>query len=320
MGAELIHGKRLANRFVLGRSYSHNQINFILKSDLMKLKSLIDQPGKLPTIPKVGQQLMASFSSDDVSVNEIAAQLSADPALSAKLLRLANSAYFHVSRSIGTVESALQMLGFVMVRNLVLGNSVAGAFKHIKGIDLPQFWRYNLYTACAARWLAYRSNFNSDMVFTLGLMQGIGQLQMHAVMPLEMAPLDKQMNVLDAGRVQLEVDTFGFHYLQVSAELAQIWNFPEPLIDALRLISDPLAAEEFSEAAAWVHMGAWRARAEVLKLSSEKCASSYPVEVGKRLRLESDWTGGLVNHLPQGEAAQMPPLSELTEGLEAMFE
>jgi HD-like signal output (HDOD) protein len=286
----------------------------------MDLQSLIDQPSKLPTIPKVGQQLIASFSSDDVSVNEIAAQLAADPALSAKLLRLANSAYFHVSRTIGTVESALQMLGFVMVRNLVLGNSMAGAFKNISGIDLQQFWRYNLYTACSARWLAHRGDFNSDMVFTLGLMHGIGQLQMHTVIPQAVAPLDKQMSVLDAGRSQLELETLGFHYGQVSAELARVWNFPQPLIDALRHIAQPLAAPEFSEAAAWVHMGTWRARNEVLGLSNEVQAATYPVDVGRRLHLDSGWTGGLANQLPQDESSLMPPLAELTEGLEAMFE
>jgi HD-like signal output (HDOD) protein len=286
----------------------------------MELQSLIDQPGKLPTIPKVGQQLIASFSSDDVSVTEIATQLAADPSLSAKLLRLANSAYFHVSRSIGTVDAALQMLGFVMVRNLVLGNSVAGAFKNVKGIDLPNFWRYNLYTACSARWLAQRGDFNSDLVFTLGLMHGIGQLQMHAVMPQEVAPLDKQSNVLDAGRAQLELDAFGFHYAQVSAELARIWNFPEPLIDALRYIATPLAAPEFSEAAGWVHMGAWRARAEVLGLSSEAQAASYPVEVGQRLNLDSGWTQIMAGQSPKDESRLMPALPELTEGLEAMFE
>ncbi len=286
----------------------------------MQLQSLIDQPGKLPTIPKVAQQLIASFSSDEVSVTEIASQLAADPALSAKLLRLANSAYFHVSRSIGTVESALQMLGFVMVRNLVLGNSVAGAFKHVPGIDLQQFWRYNLYTACSARWLAQRADFNADLVFTLGLMHGIGQLQMHAVMPQAMAPLDQQMNVLDAGRAELEQQTFGFDHLQVSAELARLWNFPQPLIDALRQVAQPLAEPEFSEAAAWVHMGAWRARAEVLGLSNEAQAASYPVDVGHQLQLDSGWIGALANHLPQDESTLMPSLPELTEGLAAMFE
>jgi HD-like signal output (HDOD) protein len=286
----------------------------------MELQSLIDQPGKLPTIPKVGQQLIASFSSDDVSVNDIASQLAADPALSAKLLRLANSAYFHVSRTIGTVESALQMLGFVMVRNLVLGNSVAGAFKNTPGIDLQQFWRYNLYTACSARWLAHRADFNSDLVFTLGLMHGIGQLQMHAIMPQAMAPLDKEMSVLETGRAPLEAQTFGFHYGEVSAELARLWNFPQPLIDALRHIPAPLAAPDFSEAAAWVHLGAWRARAEVLGSKAEEQVASYPSEVAHRLGLKPSWTSVLDGQLAPDDSALMPPLPELTEGLEAMFE
>lgn len=286
----------------------------------MDLKTLIDQPGKLPTIPKVAQQLIASFSSEDVSVTEIASQLTADPALSAKLLRLANSAYFHVSRSIGTVDAALQMLGFVMVRNLVLGNSMAGAFKHVQGIDLKQFWRYNLYTACSARWLAHRADFNSDLVFTLGLMHGIGQLQMHVVMPQAVVPLDQQMSVLDADRVALEQQTFGFDHVQVSAELARVWHFPQPLIDALRQVANPLAQPEFSDAAAWVHMGAWRARAEVLGLSHAAQAASYPMEVARRLHLDSGWTGALANQLPHDESTLMPPLPELTEGLEAMFE
>src|ERR1700693_2157875 len=131
----------------------------------MDIKSLIDQPGKLPAIPKVVQKLIESFSSEDVSVDEIAKQLAADPALSAKLLRLANSAYFHVSRTVGTVDDALWMLGFVMVRNLVLGNGMVAAFRHVPGLDLQQFWRYNLYTACISRWLAATAGENGDMVF-----------------------------------------------------------------------------------------------------------------------------------------------------------
>jgi HD-like signal output (HDOD) protein len=246
----------------------------------MDLKSLIDEPSKLPTIPKVGQQLIASFSSEDVSVTEIAHQLAADPALSAKLLKLANSAYFHVSRTIGTVDAALQMLGLVMVRNLVLGNSVAGAFKATPGIDLPQFWRYNLYTACTARWLAHRTDVNSDRVFTLALLHAIGQLQMHAIAPQAVAPLDQQMGVLERGRAQLELRHLGFHHGDVSAALAQAWNFPLPLTEALRHIAFPLAAEEFIEASALVHLGSWRARAEVLGWDDAAQVANYPFQVG----------------------------------------
>ncbi|MBC7860193.1 MAG: HDOD domain-containing protein [Burkholderiaceae bacterium] len=285
----------------------------------MDLKSLLDNPSKLPTIPKVTQQLIKSFSDDDISIDEIARQLTADPVLSAKLLRLANSAYFHVSRTIGTVDSALLMLGFVMVRNLALGNGMVAAFRNTPGMNLKQFWRYNLHTACASRWLAVTNGVNADLIFTLGLLHGIGQLQMHNGMPEQMLEIDKQMNVLEAGRAALERETLGFHYGDVSAELAKMWNFPEPLIAALRAIPAPLEAEEFSEAAAWVHMGAWRARTEALAMSDAEVLASYPAEVGKRLGLAPDWVPALAQEFYGIAAPAMPPLRDLAEGLDAML-
>jgi len=203
---------------------------------------------------------------------------------------------------------------------LVLGNGMVTAFRNTPGIDLNQFWRYNLYTACASRWLANTAGVNGDMIFTLGMMHGIGQLQMHVGMPEVMAPLDKQMNVLDAGRAELEKNVLGFHYGEVSAELAKIWNFPQALIAALRDIPQPWAQAEFSEPAAWVHLGAWRARVEVLALGDEEIITSYPAKIGQRLRLAPDWLPALTAGKLDAGAQFMPPLKELTEGLDAMLE
>ena len=282
----------------------------------MQIQSLIDQPSKLPTIPKDTQQLIESFSSEDSTRHQIAEKISADPALSAKLLRLANSAFFQMSRTIGTVEDALQMLGFVMVRNLVVGNGMVAAFRNIPGLDLQQFWRYSLNTACASRWLAMRADLNGDKAFTLGLLHALGQLQMHAVASAEMLPLDKKLSVLDAGRAKLETEVLGFHYAQVSAELATVWNFPLELIEALRHIPDPLATAELSQTAAVVHLGAWRARVDALQYSDEAITASYPADVARRLGLSADWmqfSGDVGAHA-------MPALKELTSGLDAMLE
>lgn len=286
----------------------------------MELKSLTDQPNKLPTIPKVVQQLIASFNSEDISATEIARLIAGDPALSAKLLRLANSAYFHVSRTVGTVDDALRMLGFVMVRNLVLGNGMVAAFNNTKGMDLQQFWRYSLYTACAARWLAQQGDDNGDAAFTLGMMHGIGQLQMHAVAPEEMAKLDRQCNVLDAARADLEKETFGFHFADVSAALTSLWNFPDMLSAALKDIPAPLAPASFNKAAAWVHLGAWRARAEVLELSDDDILASYPATVARRLGVGVGWMPVLASSAKVNPDTAMPPLKKLTAGLEAMLE
>jgi hypothetical protein len=73
--------------------------------------------------------------------------------LSAKILRLANSSYYHVSRTIGTVEDAVLMLGFMTV-HAGGQHRMAGSFKKLPGVDLKLFWRYSLDTAVVSKWLA----------------------------------------------------------------------------------------------------------------------------------------------------------------------
>ena len=276
---------------------------------MLTLRSLLDQPHKLPTVPKVAQELIRSFSDEQVSFAQVAGQISADPVLSAKLLRLANSAYFHFPRTIGSIDDALRMLGFVMVRNLVLGHGMAAAFRKTPGVDLPAFWRYNLYVACAARWLAAEAQAPSDAAFTVGLMHGIGQLHLHAAAPQAVAPLDRQLDVLDAGRAELERQTLGLHHGEVAAALARTWHFPEPIVEALRQVPSPRLDGEFSALAACVHVAAWRARGELRGMSPEELEAAFPLEVGRRLELS-----------PQRIDAEMPPLAELTEGLQSMLE
>ncbi len=283
--------------------------------------ALFANPAHMPTVPKVVQQLIQSFSREDVSVDEIATMLAADPVLSAKTLRLANSAYFHVSRSIGTVDDALRMLGFVMVRNLVVGCGVTSAFKPMPGVDLPQFWRYSLHTACAARWVAQAAGHNTDLAFMAGLMHGLGQLLMHVVQPDRMKALDAKVHVLAAGRAEAELGTLGYHFAEVSAELATRWKFPEDVTEPLRSCTAPLQAEPASALAAVLHIAMWRARVEALKLSSEEASQSCPRKVAESIGLPLVWLPDLATvggdhpalHTP------MPPLAELSEGLESML-
>ncbi|TFI17950.1 HDOD domain-containing protein, partial [Herbaspirillum sp. 3C11] len=120
----------------------------------MNFEALFQQQAALPSIPKVVQEVIESFNNDNVSIEDIAKKLSADQVLSAKLLRLANSSYYHVSRSIGTVDDAVLMLGFMTVRTLVVSTGLTGSFKSMSGVDLKLFWRYSLHTAIVAKWLA----------------------------------------------------------------------------------------------------------------------------------------------------------------------
>ncbi len=287
----------------------------------MSIQTLFAEPAALPTVPKVVQQLIQSFEREDVSVDEIAEQITSDPVISAKTLRLANSAYFHMSRQISTVPDSLRMLGFVMVRNLVLGLGVVGAFKHVKGLDLAQFWRHSLNTACAARWLAHATDRNSDLAFTVGLMQGLGHLVMHAVLKDKLAPLNKQCHPLAPERADAEQAALGYHHGEVAAELARRWKFPEAMAQTLAEVARPQGTPDADSVTGIVHVAAWWATIEALRLPQDSVEASRPTALFDALNLSLAWDQPhpLLSMTQHGERQQLPDFAELSGGMETMI-
>jgi putative nucleotidyltransferase with HDIG domain len=274
----------------------------------MQLDSLFQQAQALPTIPKVAQALIQSFNDEDVAVGDITRAIATDQVLSARLLRLANSAYYHVSRTVASVEDAVTMLGFINVRTLVISTGLTGGFKSIPGMDLKRFWRHSLHTSVAARHLAVRLELNSDLAFTVGLMHAIGQLVMHVAMPEQMLQLDKTLNTLDPRRVTLEQQTFGYSYFEVGAELARRWKFPAEFSQAIAAAEKPLDGGIFDPVGALVHIAAWRSRAEENHLNAEEIEAGWPAEVGARLGLPLS-----------ALLADLPDWSELSAGMEELI-
>ena len=271
----------------------------------MNFDSLFQQQNALPTIPKVVQEVIDSFNNDSVSIDEIARKLAADQVLSAKLLRLANSSYYHSARSIGTVDDAVLMLGFMTVRTLVISSGLAGGFKAMPGVDLKQFWRYSMYTAVIAKWLSKQIKANSDFAFTVGLMHAIGQLVMHAAMPEQTLQIDKIAGPLDSRRLSVEHSSFGYNFSDVGAELAKRWRFPDNFSVVIKGFPEPLDAANFDPMAAVVHLAAWRARAEENKYSREEMDATFPSDIALKLNVSRELI-----------IDEMPAISELTAGLE----
>lgn len=274
----------------------------------MNFDTLFQQQNALPTIPKVVQEVIDSFNNDNVSIDEIARKLAADQVLSAKLLRLANSSYYHSSRSVGTVDDAVLMLGFMTVRTLVISSGLTGGFKAMPGVDLKQFWRYSLHTAVIAKWMAKKIGGNSDFAFTVGLMHAIGQLVMHAAMPEQTLQVDKIAGPLDSRRLSVEQTSFGYNFSDVGAELARRWRFPDNFATVIKGFPDPLERDQFDVLSGIVHLAVWRARAEENKYSKEELEATLPADVAAKVGLSS-----------QVLLDEMPPVLELAAGLEDLI-
>ena len=274
----------------------------------MNLDRLLQQPHALPAVPKVVHELLQTFNDEDVAVAEVVRRIASDQVLSARLLRLANSAYYHVPRTVATVDDAVAMLGFVNVRTLVISTGLTGSFRSLPGFDLKQAWRHSLHTACVARHLAKGFETRSDLAFTVGLMHSIGQMVMHAGMPQLMLELGKTVPLLDPGRLDAERQVVGYHHLDVSAELARRWKFPEAFSQAIEAIELPLQHVPFDPVGALVHIAAWRSRAHENQLNAEELEAAWPSAVADSLGLEQ---ATLLRDLPAWE--------ELAAGMEGLL-
>lgn len=254
----------------------------------MQLEKLLKQPNALPSAPKVVRKLIETFDQEDVDAMLAASLIEDDPVLTAKLLKTANSAFFGLHRSVSTARDAINVLGLIKVRALVIAASLGEGFHTVGGVNLNQFWRYSLNTANLSRYIALPIKMDENTAFTAGLIHGIGELVMHVGMPEAMIDLDRSVPMLDLKRAKAERGLFGYSYAEVGAALAREWRFPKKMVNAIEHQISPFDNDVYEPIAGVIHIASWRARAEELSIGSEGLINTYPDPVGLVLGIDPD--------------------------------
>ncbi|MCD6666578.1 MAG: HDOD domain-containing protein [Hydrogenophaga sp.] len=252
------------------------------------IHKLLKQPNALPSAPKVVRKLIETFDQEEVDMLKVAEYIEADPVLTAKLLKLANSAFFGLTRSVSDARGAINVLGLIKVRALVIAAALDDSFHAVGGVNLNQFWRYSLNTANLSRYLALPIRLDESASFTAGLVHAIGELVMHVAMPEPMLELNRSIPLLDLKRARAQRGVFGYSYAEVGAALAREWKFPRNMVDAIEHQIAPFDNDVYEPIAGVIHIASWRARAEELSLGSQALISSYPDPVGLVLGIDPD--------------------------------
>ncbi|OSZ75345.1 HDOD domain-containing protein [Hydrogenophaga sp. IBVHS1] len=254
----------------------------------MQLEKLLKQPDALPSAPKVVRKLIETFDQEEVDAMLVASYIEDDPVLTAKLLKTANSAFFGLSRQVSNAREAMNVLGMIKVRALVIAASLGEGFHKVGSVNLNQFWRYSLNTANLSRYIALPIKIDENTAFTAGLIHGIGELVMHVGMPEAMLDLDRSVPMLDLKRSKAERGIFGYSYAEVGAALAREWHFPKRMINAIEHQTAPFDNDVYEPIAGVIHIGSWRARAEEQAMRSELLINTYPDPVGLVLGIDPD--------------------------------
>lgn len=205
---------------------------------------LFDKLPRLPSIPRVVQALILTLDNPDADLAHLIAEVKHDQALSLRVLRLANSSYYGLSRKVGAIDDAVTLVGLNALRTLVVTSGITWAFPQVPGVNLQAFWRHAMLTAMVARSLARHAGINGEFAYTAGLIHRVGQLLIALAMP-DLARIigaechDSSVAELAA----IEHAHLGLDHCEVGAEQARQWNFPAVIRNAVRWYADPLGEE-----------------------------------------------------------------------------
>lgn len=210
---------------------------------------LIDGIRDLPTPPLVFTQIVKVVDDPDTSAYEVAAIIGEDPAMSAKVLRITNSAFYGLSGTVTSVKQAVVIIGLNGVKSLVVSTSVIDMFKGDRvGREFQDlFWRHSLVTAFGSRMLMRvlrPGDFGtSELAFSTGLLHDIGKMIMYLKSPEVCQKLHASVVSPDQ-EIQSEKDAFGCSHAEVGERITQKWNLPSELSAAIAHHHAPLAVNE----------------------------------------------------------------------------
>lgn len=199
------------------------------------LDTFARQVNQLAPLPAVAMKVLQLAEDDNASAQDLASAIAVDQALTAKLLRLANSAYFAAGREITTVRDAVVLLGMAEIRRMVLTTSLMGRFTRDDGaLSIAKFWGHALAVGMVAEVMARQTGLASpEEAFTAGILHDIGKLVMdqYAKEKFDAAAALATSQGMPLERAEAEV--FGFSHPQLGGRLAELWRLPPVLIDAI---------------------------------------------------------------------------------------
>jgi HD-like signal output (HDOD) protein len=270
-------------------------------SDILKVASL---RGVLGVRSDSVSRVLAALCDPAISITEIAALVGRDPALSLRVLRVANSAYYAQSRSIGTIDRALSVLGVNSVRGIAAAVCLDRMLTLDAGTatqDLKAMLNHSRATATAAESLARIARpMQVADAFIAGLLHNVGTIvQPHLGIPGARALMQQADHGLhDIRQLEAHLDVIGHE--ECGAVIFAAWNLPEPLIAAARHHHRPQESPQANrDLVALIHLGSHLALAAGYTFSLEPNTTPTDPSAIAQLGLDDDAIAAVAADLPE---------------------
>ena len=197
------------------------------------LDELVNELADMRPLGTIATRILELTEDDKFSAHELATVIASDQALSAKMLRLSNSAYYGFPRRISTVRDAVVLLGFRAVRSATLASCVIDALPPGQVLDYERFWHFSVSVGMIAELRGRAERIHQDEAFTAGVLHNVGRLALDQRLP---QGLHLAVRLAERDGIPLreaEARVLGFTDAELGGALAQHWNFPKPLAESV---------------------------------------------------------------------------------------
>ncbi|MEN6461301.1 MAG: HDOD domain-containing protein [Syntrophomonas sp.] len=222
------------------------------------IDTIIEGVNDLPALPQVVIRVMELTENPDSTAQEINNVLNQDQGMTAKVLKMANSAFYGFPRRIATITDAIVFLGFRTIRSIVMAASVSDILsKEFAGYALApgELWRHSQSTAMAARLIAKNNKFGSvDLAYTAALLHDIGKVILNNLMKEGYHEVVARVTSDNVSFIEAENQILGFNHALVGARVAEKWNLPPELVEAIALHHSPSDAQINKKLTSIVHI------------------------------------------------------------------
>lgn len=226
-----------------------------------RYRRFIENMSQLPSLPAVVAYLIKVVNSPETSAEDAAQIIEKDPALTTRVLRLANSAFYGIPKSVSSVQSAVVILGFNTIKSLVLSASVMQMFPQNRTkniLDRVKFWKHSIVCAVVAKTIA-QSILNTAFIdpqnaFCSGIMHDVGKLVFEQFSPKEYSIICRVSKEKNTALFLVESAAMGINHADVGRILSDKWGLPLDLEQTMVYHHDPKAAQKISELVALIHL------------------------------------------------------------------
>jgi HD-like signal output (HDOD) protein len=232
-----------------------NSDSSTISSPTLDLQAIANRAGDLPAFPSTAMAAMQMTEDQDVSTRELQSVIAKDQALTARILKIVNSAMYCFEREVATLSHAISILGLDTVRSIIVAAAVQQIFQKGAGpaTDLTGklFWEHSFGTAVAAKAIAARSNYPvPEEAFSSGLLHDMGKMVMLKNQSQRYQQILNEVYCGEATFLEAELATFGYTHAQLGSLLATKWRFPAQLGESILYHHDFAAAPRHRNLAA----------------------------------------------------------------------